>query len=186
MQSPVQKQASNLIWTPERIAAAAAEIERWKGTPHRDRMAKPGVGIDCIGYVCEITRAAGLIPAFTMPFYSPRWGIGRAFNVMERVLLKCFNVERITSPAEWRPGDLLIFKVGHQSNHIALLWQEGERFGLWHSRVRAGVEFCDMSAEIRKEAQAALRFTAPGLLLDPATLTPDDFKAWAAILGHHT
>lgn len=164
------------IWTPERTAAAAAEIERWKGTPHRDRMAKPGVGIDCIGLTFQVLQAAEITPPFQMPYYSPRWGMGRAHNIMEGLLRKCLFCEPIKAPIDWKPGDLLIFRVGRQSNHIGIFWQEGERLGVWHSRARAAVEFTDYDLTLAKTVQTGMRINAPGFRTRPEDLTPADFK----------
>lgn len=173
------------IWTPERITLAQAELERWAGTPHRNRMAKPGVGIDCIHFVFKVANAAGIAPTFEMPYYNVRWGVGRAFNVLERVITKCFHVESIRDRCQWKPGDMVIFQVGEHSNHIGLLWHQ-HGLGVWHAQTGKGVIFSPLNDEIKKTVQVCLRFTGLGMKLDPATLHADEFKPWAQETGQAT
>lgn len=155
-------------------AAAALECaERWHGTPHRDRMAKVGVGIDCIHFVREVMIAGGISEPFDCPYYLPRWGVGRDNNVMERLLLRCFEAELV--PYHMEPvqdGDVLIFQVGRQSNHCGIVIG-GQ---CWHSQAKYVVHPIPMTPELLCRLQAVVRLTACGPRFRPEELTQEDFK----------
>jgi cell wall-associated NlpC family hydrolase len=149
-------------------AALTAELITWLGTPHFDRIAKREVGIDCINLVRVAFVAVGWLPDFELPYYSPNWGLDARNNVMERLLLKCCNAEIVTGAPQ--PGDLLIFKVGKQANHIAIF--AGGK--VWHSITRAGVR-CDEWEVVKSRLQCIIRLTSPGFRVRPETLTSTDF-----------
>lgn len=164
---------------PETPPCTALELEAlrgtllfWQGTPHRDRMAKVGVGIDCIGLVRECFVAAGLVEPFELPYYNPRMGLGRANNVMERVFLACTDAVAI-DPEKGDPadGDVLIWRVGRQSNHCGI-YLDGKA---WHVMARAKVR-PDPWEPLRHDMQSFIRLRARGFVRRPETLTPEDFK----------
>jgi cell wall-associated NlpC family hydrolase len=159
------------LWTPEVQALGLAEAQRWHGTQHRDRMAKVGVGIDCLYFVREILVAAGLLPSWRFPFYKPAWGVGRDFNVMERVFLKCCHARVLDDGEPWLDGDILVFSVGRQSNHVGMILG-GQ---VWHSVAARGVENVDLDHSITDAMQSVLRLVEPGFISRPEELTPADF-----------
>lgn len=132
-------------------------------------MAKPGVGIDCLRFVCEVLQDAEIIPPFTAPFYDPRWGIGRQNNVMERIAHACCATHSVELDEELLFGDILIFNVGNQSNHCAILL-DGE---VWHVKAKAVVAPEPLD-EILPQLQCAIRFLEEGFLRRPETLTRED------------
>lgn len=136
-------------------------------------MAKVGVGIDCIHFVREIMISGGLSQPFELPYYVPRWGIGRGNNVMERLLLKCFSAEPVPFHME-RPadGDILIFQVGRQSNHCGIVI-DGQ---CWHSQASYVVHPDPINPELLTRLQAVVRVKECGPRFRPEDLTEEDFR----------
>lgn len=166
-----------MIWTAERTEKAEALFAFWQGTPHRDRMAVRGLGIDCVEFAKAILTGTGIWPQFTSPYYSPRWGIGRAFNVMEAMLLEVAHVRPVGAHEDLQTGDLCIFRVGPQSNHIGIYWPRSGRPGIWHSQVQGGVQWTGYAPQsIRKHIQCFLRLTGEGFKVEPSTLNPQSFR----------
>jgi cell wall-associated NlpC family hydrolase len=159
------------LWTPHRQAAAHEEAQRWLGTPHRNRMAKVGVGIDCLGFVRAILTAAEILPAFEFPYYNPAWGLGRASNIMERVLLACTTVTILPPNAAPDFGDLIIFAVGRQSNHVGIVLSDG---AIWHVQTNYAVGPVHPDDDLKGNIQSIARITAPGFHRRPETLTTED------------
>lgn len=144
----------------------------WLGTPHHDRMAKVGAGIDCIHFVREILIAGGMTDPFKCPYYLPRWGIGRGNNVLERLLLKCYDAAVVPFGKPLKNGDIFIFAVGKQSNHCGIVL-DGE---CWHSQARHVVHPMKITPDILERLQSVVRIKKPGLRFRPELLTSEDFK----------
>lgn len=152
------------------LEAMRGTLAFWQGTPHRDRMAKVGVGIDCIHLVRECYVAAGLIPEFRFPYYHPRMGLGRDNNVMERVFTACTEADAIDPELAPADGDVLIWRVGNQSNHCGIYFD-----GMaWHVMAKARVR-PDPFEPLRYSMQSFIRLRARGFVRRPETLTPEDF-----------
>jgi len=159
-------------WTlPQRIAALDA-ADHWQGTPHRNRIAVHGVGIDCLHFVREILIASNKLPTFRFPFYAPAWGIGRTTNIVADMFALCCYCDRLppTSPVVF--GDIAIFAVGHQSNHVGIVLDDGF---VWHVRANEVVrpEHID---DIRPHLEALIRLTADGFKRTPESITTDELK----------
>ena len=153
--------------------AGLATARHWLGTPHRDRMAMVGVGIDCIHFVRQVMMAGGISESFELPYYLPRWGIGRGNNIMERLLLQCFD--GVLVPYHMEPladGDILIFQVGRQSNHCGIVL-DGQ---CWHSQAAYVVHPDPINPEFLTRLQAVVRLTARGPRRRPEELQAEDFK----------
>jgi cell wall-associated NlpC family hydrolase len=150
-------------WTPEMEAAALAEAERWRGTPHRHRRAIVGRGIDCLGLVAKLMAAAGAVPDTPIPAVPLTWGIGERINRMAALLDQAIHAERIQA-ADWTPrtGDIAIWAVGSQSNHVGLVLGPD----IWHV-CRGWVVAPEPTRLLRSRIQEALRQTAPGLKTQP-------------------
>lgn len=153
-----------MIWTPERRKAALAAAERWHGTPHHDRMAEPGVGIDCMNLVVEILRGAGVLPQFDLPYYDTREGLFQWSDRLKFAFLKCGHcAEADKRVPEF--GDVAVFKTIRVSGHCAfvtgpeLIHAIGNR-QVTRSRYTAWQQRID----------CLLRFTATGLKADPKTI----------------
>lgn len=115
-----------MIWTPDKKEFALIEAERWRGTPHRDRMAVIGTGIDCIHYVAEIFIAAGLIERRQLPSYRTTEGIANSANTaLEDRIGEMVHVDRIElDQAAPEFGDVIVFKVGNVSGHCGFFANE--------------------------------------------------------------
>jgi len=135
-------------------------------------MAKVGAGIDCIHFVREVLISAGMSERFDCPYYLPRWGLGRGNNVMERLLLKCFDAEVVPFGEPLKDLDIFIFAVGKQSNHCGIVLS-GE---CWHSQARHCVHPIKITPELMERLQAIVRIKQPGLRFRPENLTQEEFR----------
>lgn len=158
------------LWTAEAQAAAITEARKLYGTPHRNRMAKPGVGIDCLGFVRAILVAGKILPPFEFPFYDPAWGLGRASNIMERVLRICTTADILPPDTAPQFGDLIIFAVGRQSNHVGI-FLDGD---IWHVQTNYSVGPIHREDDLAGKIQCLARITAPGFRSRPEDLTAAD------------
>lgn len=164
--------ASSETWSLAARLRALEAADHWQGQPHANRIAVHGRGIDCLHFVREILTASRVLPSFRFPFYSPNWGVGRDENIVAEMFALCCHAERLepTAPAQF--GDVAIFRVGHQSNHVGILLDDGL---VWHVRARDTVrpEHID---DIRPELEALIRITAPGFKRQPETITAEELK----------
>lgn len=160
-----------MIWNDTRKAAARASCKKWGGTPHYNRLAVAGTGIDCVHLVSEILRDSGIIPAgFPMPFYDERLGSLRQRNVIEDIIAAYMHADSLPPDTAPEFGDIVVCQCGRQSNHVGIII-DGE---MWHVPGRGRV---GPSAWVtwKKKTQALMRLTADGFKVDPSGLT------WEAI-----
>lgn len=154
------------VWTIDRELESLAAAKAWQGTPHRNRVALMGRGIDCIRFVVEILKAAEIVDASPLPAYPIAWGIGDQVNKIAPALALMLDVERIR-PDDWKPawGDVLIWKVGKQSNHCGIVL-DGQA---WH--VANGIPVGPVSIELTRHAfQEILRIRRPGWTVPPESV----------------
>jgi cell wall-associated NlpC family hydrolase len=161
------------IWTEERRSKARDAAKQWEGTPHQNRMAKPGVGIDCLGLLRVVAVAAGILPEFEMPFYDPRWGYGREFNIIERVLEECCHARRLEAHEPVEFGDVVVWTVGRQSNHVGIMIDDA----IWHVQAKRFVQGDEFTTALQSGIQAVMRITADGFIRRPESLTAEDLRA---------
>lgn len=152
--------------------AALAEAETWRGTPHKNRMAKKGSGIDCVHLLRELLIAGGACDTFTLPFYDQAQGLGAGNNIMERLCLECLHGQTIDREEMPPDGAIVIFQAGKQSNHCAMIL--GGR--VWHAVAMQRVRADEWSAW-GPRAQAVIVLTGPGFQRHPETLTAEDLRA---------
>lgn len=152
-------------WTDEQREAIRAVATKFEGTPHRDRIAIPGIGVDCIMLAIEIYRAAGIFPEFTIPQYKTNHGIFRDHNILS-VLFRDFAHFRQVGVPEIDFGDTLVFRVGRYSNHVGVV-VDGKCV---HSIARTGVVCSTMTPGFLKKVEAVMRPERPGLKADPQTI----------------
>lgn len=160
-----------MIWTEQRIFAAIASARKWGGTPHYNRIAVHGTGIDCVHFVSEVLSAAGVIPiGFPMPFYDERLGMLRNRNVIEDVLLHYLHAEA-HPPEDPQFGDVVVCQCGRQTNHIGIII-EGS---MWHVPGRGR---CGPSAWVnwKHRTQSLIRITSDGFRVDPSGLTWEQIR----------
>ncbi len=158
----------NIIWTEERKTLARDVCNLYAGTPHRARVAIPGRragGVDCIHFVDRVLVGAGIIPEHTLPGYDDRAGVFRQRNIIEDILVRHLAAEILPPDAPAEFGDIVICKVGRQSNHVGIVI-DGD---FWHV---PGGGNCgnEALANWRARIQSLLRVTGTGLLADPSTL----------------
>lgn len=134
-------------------------------------MASIGKGIDCIHFVREILIAGGASERFDVPYYVTHWGLGRANNIMERLLTTAYHARRLEPDEPVQDGDVYIFSVGRQSNHcgISLGGQ------CWHVAYKNVVQPTPPE-QIMDRLQSIVRITSQGLRLRPETLNHGDFQ----------
>lgn len=154
-------------WTDRQKQGARSVADSYEGTPHRNRIAIPGVGVDCIMLVIAIYRGARLIPEFDLPQYKPNLGFFSERNIVGTIIQLCGDFEEI-NPARQRLqfGDLLIFKVGHQSNHIGIVIDNK----CVHSAAGRGFRRSLITRRFLEEIQTVLRMVKPGIRRDPAKI----------------
>lgn len=159
----------SVVWTPERQERARRECARWAGTPHFNRLAVPGQGVDCVEFVKAVLVAAGIMPAFRLPWYDERLGALRERNIIEDLLVRHLNAEA-RAPDAGEFGDIVVCRAGRQTNHVGILI-DGV---MWHvpGRGRCGG---DLWEQWRERAQSLVALHGVGYRVDPSTLT------WTAI-----
>ena len=153
-----------MIWTPARRALAIASAAKWRGTPHRDSMAEPGVGIDCIRLVVEILTDAGVTPPFRFPSYNVAEGLhARSDRMRDGFLRYAFAAEADKMNPQF--GDIAIGKTGRFSGHCAFML-DGQ---IVHSLARQFVVVSPWRLW-RREMDTLIRIEQTGLREQPAGL----------------
>lgn len=122
------------IWTPERRALALKSVEKWRGTPHRDRMAVVGVGVDCIHFVAAVLWESGIIPQFEFPGYNPAEGLHERSERLAGGLARCLYAAQ-TDKAAPQFGDVAVFKTGRVSGHCGFVLGDTIAHALAHQSV---------------------------------------------------
>lgn len=150
------------LWTQPRQAMALDSAHRWQGTPHRNRVAIPGVGVDCIHFVYEVLIDAGLLERKALGTYDVDDGLYVKSDRLTRGIEFCLHTERIT-PTALEFGDILVFKNGNRSAHVGILLGND----VWHAFYGHGVLNSDLKIW-RREIDVALRLTKTGFRGDPA------------------
>lgn len=124
----------NQIWTAERQALAIAEIMRWIGTPHINRLAQVGVGVDCIQFVLAVLVASEIIPQREVAAYSVMDGAHNPSGVLAGEIEKHLHVQSVSVDAP-QFGDIAVFYNGQQSAHVGFITGPA----VWHSLSGFGV-----------------------------------------------
>lgn len=122
------------IWTPERQAIALATLNRWHGTPHRNRAATLGVGIDCAQLVNEILIDAGIVERIELGAYDVVDGLHNQSHRLAKAIERLLNVEQVSKDSP-EFGDIAIYRTGTRSGHCG--FYAGAR--IWHSLANVGV-----------------------------------------------
>lgn len=161
------------LWTPERIELALAEARAWQGTPHKNRVALRGQGVDCIRFVCQVLAAAGVIEVPRFPFYDERLGVLRARNVIEDILLAHLDATAC-EPVEPQDGDVVVCRCGRQTNHVGI-FLAGD---MWHVPGKGAVG-PEPWGPWEARAQSLVRIHSTGYKVPPGTLTWDAIRALA-------
>lgn len=111
-----------------RIVEAARE---WLGTPYHHRSRVKGHGCDCAQLVVASYAQAGVFEYFAPGIYSKDWHLHRGeekyIAEVEKYLVRVDDDERpmIERPkdVQYRPGDVLMFRLGRTYSHSAIVTQ---------------------------------------------------------------
>lgn len=129
------------------------------------RRAIPGKGVDCVRFVLSVLAESGIIESpKKLPSYPVTWGLTSTKNAIGGMLDQCIDCERIEEPkaSELAFGDIVIFNVGRQSNHIGIAIDRK----LWHV-IRGGeVHGCILQRH-EKNYQEAVRIKREGWIKLP-------------------
>lgn len=149
------------LWTDEKKDLVRQNCEYWEGTPHRNRVAVHGVGIDCLRFHFSNWVASTNIPAFKFPYYKTMDGMFNESNLMRDIMLQAFHVEQIDK-YEPQFGDAVVFRTGSESAHIGTFVDDR----LWHSLAGQRVQWCFYNNWLKK-IDCLIRLTQPGAKIDP-------------------
>lgn len=152
-----------MIWTAERKQMAQASLDAWQGTPHRDRIAIRGVGVDCIHLVQAVLFDAGIIPAAKLPWYDLTAGMTEECTALKRAMVDCLFVEEVSKDAP-AFGDIAIFKTGRRSGHCGFVVPDF----LWHSLAQRCVTRSNYDQWLPR-LDCLLRITGDGFRRDITT-----------------
>jgi cell wall-associated NlpC family hydrolase len=118
--------------------ALTALIEKWKGTPYRRGQQCPGVGVDCVGFVC------GMLDGLTgrSPTQFDRFPSDTAFHTREGAIAAIYAIRDRFRPNStildefMEPGDVVLVGPGGAGSHAMLVGNGPHEF--WHASM-AGV-----------------------------------------------
>lgn len=98
------------------VAAARA----WLGTPYHHQASVRGVGTDCLGLLRGVWREVYGCEAELPPPYTRDWAEARG---REELIAGAARHLRLTTKAEMRPGDVLVFRLraAAPAKHVGLL-----------------------------------------------------------------
>jgi cell wall-associated NlpC family hydrolase len=97
----------------------ANEAERWLGTPFFPRMAKPGVGADCVQLALAVYKDAGVLPVTaTLPSYNLDGGNHRRTSLVLEWLSTCPHLVPEDRPSV---GSLLVYRLGRVEHHVGIM-----------------------------------------------------------------
>lgn len=154
-----------MIWTEERKQLARQTCEAWKETPHRNRIAVPLIGVDCIRFVGEVLQSSEVISNFRFPYYSPGYGLFVTHNFLENIFSHLLFTETIEEPEF---GALIVCRVGRATNHCGIVI-DGKA---WHVPFGSVVKGETMDTI---NIQSLLRITQDGFRNDPAKINVRGF-----------
>lgn len=123
-----------MIWTNDRVTKAVATLIKWHGTPHRDRIAVVGQGIDCVMLVNEVLVDAEILPRIQFPAYSTNDGMHNKSLRLAKAVEGLLHVEQVSTDGT-RFGDIAVCRNGQQSAHVMFLTETR----VWHSLAGVGV-----------------------------------------------
>lgn len=149
------------VWTQDRRELALLSLERWRGTPHRNRLAEPGVGIDCIKLVYRVCHEAGVFPSSDFNGYDTSSGMWKQSSKLQDTILQCVHGSFVDR-GPWEFGDIAIFKTGNRSAHCGFIAGRS----LWHALANRCVTESDL-ALWEGEFAGAVRLSAAGFKASP-------------------
>lgn len=109
----------------DRLDQLDREARAWLGTPFRANSAVRGAqgGVSCHLYVAKVLEAVGAVPAEAWPRGSPDRSLAQRTSLVEPFLDSREDFADVTGHP-LLPGDLLGFKIGGATHHLAILLRE--------------------------------------------------------------
>ncbi len=98
--------------------AVVAEALTWLRTPYHHQGALKGIGVDCAHFPLAVYGACGLVAPFDPGDYPPDWHLHRS---EERYLAHVQRLAHEIDPADIKPGDFALFRVGRCFAHGAIV-----------------------------------------------------------------
>jgi cell wall-associated NlpC family hydrolase len=88
----------------------------WKGTKYHHHANVKGGGVDCLYFIAESYREAGVIDVKDIPHYQFQWNLHKGDETYMDGILR--YAHEITSPL---PGDIALWKIGRTFSHAAIV-----------------------------------------------------------------
>lgn len=156
-----------MIWTPERQALAVASLNKWQGTPHKNRIAVVGVGVDCIKLVYEVLVDSNVLPRASFGGYDVDSGMWAESTLLQDTIMNCMFGRWVTSDFEF--GDIFIMKTGKRSAHCGFYTADGY---IWHALARRFVTRSDFVLW-KREIVGMVRLEQIGFRTNPDNMRLD-------------
>lgn len=138
----------------------------WVGTPHRDRMAKAGVGVDCVNLVIEAIIHIGKVPRPTaLPSYDSRVGIHEESERLASCIAAAVHCEEVAHTAT-EAGDIFVCRTGKAASHCGIFV---DRDTILHAVARRHVK-CEPALRWRGRMAKIYRMSEPGWRRMPAAV----------------
>jgi len=155
-----------MIWDEARRQLLRQALERWRGTPHHNRLCERGVGVDCIRLVHAVLEETGVVPGASFGGYDTTAGMWKESSALQEMILKCVRGDWIPAPGPWEFGDVVVLTTGRRSAHCGII--VGDK--VWHSLSGRCVTESDLVLW-HKELAGAVRLRELGFLVRPEQAT---------------
>ena len=104
----------------EQRVAVVAEARTWLGTPWVHQAAIKGQAVDCAMFLISVFLRAGVISPFDPRPYPRSWFVHQHEERFLNSIVNHFKCQEV-QPADARPGDILMYRIGHCYAHGAIL-----------------------------------------------------------------
>ncbi len=120
--------------TEERIENLVTQSCSWLGTPFRANAAIKGYGVCCHLFVAEVFMGIGAVDRQDFPQADPNHSVSQTKSLIEPFMADFPGMVQVEGPPI--PGDILGFKIGGCTHHIAIVLRNKEMI---HAVRRHGV-----------------------------------------------
>lgn len=110
----------NEIEARARVGKVALEF---LGTPFHDHGEVKGAGVDCATFLKKAFEEAGVVAPFKLDHYSPQFFLHQDEERYIGWVERCGGRE--IAEADAKPGDIVLWKIGHCFAHGALIVEPG-------------------------------------------------------------
>jgi cell wall-associated NlpC family hydrolase len=98
--------------------AVLAAARTWKGTPYHHQSNIKAVGVDCLYFIAEAYREAGIVSQIDIPTYAFQWNLNHNTETYLNGLLQ--HAREVETP---QPADIALWKIGRTYSHGAIVIQ---------------------------------------------------------------